>query len=145
MDEAGRAAHIRDVTAALADLFEDTVPFRDRYLAIAEELAAEYEWSAGNDRIVFLAGESVVKLPLRADGMTANGGEAMLSEKTGKTGYIPVADCAIIHIDGLPVLLMEAVQPVVGMSFANLPDWVGSVDCAQVGYDKAGQLVAYDL
>lgn len=40
---------------------------------------------------------------------------------------------------------MEKVEPLEKVDYKNLPFWVGVVDCGQVGYDKTGKLVAYDL
>lgn len=40
---------------------------------------------------------------------------------------------------------MEKVEPLEKVDYKNLPFWVGMVDCGQVGYDKTGKLVAYDL
>lgn len=49
--------------------------------------------------------------------------------------------------EGMDVLVMEKVDihGVSHLGYKDMPDWVGSVDCAQVGYDRNGRLVAYDL
>lgn len=44
-------------------------------------------------------------------------------------------------------LKMEKVTPLLVGHHpdSDLPDWVHWVDCAQVGYNDAGELIAYDL
>ena len=97
----------------------------------------------GSSRIVFTDGGDVVaKVPLDDRGVYSSIREARISRETGKTGEIPVADC---HLDDeYMVLWMERVEPwVTGMT--NYPDWAWQVDGFQVGYDREGTLVAYDL
>lgn len=123
----------------------------EEYGSLHSELAGKYEVIEGRTRSVYLMddGKRVVKVPVDEDGLDANYREANWSEKTGKTGFIPIADAAIEtwrNADGteLDVLVMERVEEAF-LPYKDQPDWVGYVDCAQVGYDSEGRLVAFDL
>lgn len=85
-----------------------------------------------------------------ADKLQAKRSEILTYET--KDPYIPVAECRMetdysVVTEGMDVLVMEKVdiQGVSHLGYKDMPDWVGSVDCAQVGYDRKGLLVAYDL
>lgn len=94
----------------------------------------------GRSRFVFDAGNGeVVKLPKNWEGISASGNEA--TWKMHDT--VPVAKCRIEMVDDIEVLYMEKVSPV--KSSQGLPEWTSWVDCQQVGIDKEGKLVAYDL
>lgn len=122
----------------------------EKYDMLHAELAAKYEVIEGRTRYVYLLDDNrVAKVPVDEDGLDANYREAHWSESVGKTGYIPIADASIetwTSADGteLDVLVMERVEEAL-LAYKDMPDWVGSVDCAQVGYDREGRLVAYDL
>lgn len=71
---------------------------------------------------------------------------------------VPIAECHLLP-DG--VLMMERVKSVNNLNVHEgadqltvdemrkfgykRPDWAGSVDCGQIGYNRNGELVAYDL
>lgn len=71
---------------------------------------------------------------------------------------VPIAECHLLP-DG--VLMMERVKSVNNLNEHEgadqltheemrklgykRPDWAGSVDCGQIGYNRNGELVAYDL
>lgn len=122
----------------------------EKYEMLHSELAAKHKVMEGRTRNVYvLDDDRVVKVPTDEDGLNAIYVEASWSERYGKDGYIPIAEAKIEtwkSADGteLDVLVMERVEEVY-LSYKEMPDWVGSVDCAQVGYDRAGRLVAFDL
>jgi hypothetical protein len=131
----------------------DIDPFSDlfvKYDALHSELAAKHEAIEGRTRTVYLLDDNrVAKVPTDEDGLNANYREALWSEKFGKTGEVPIADAAIetwTSADGteLDVLVMERVEET-AVVYKDMPEWVGWVDCGQVGYDREGRLVAYDL
>ena len=125
---------------------DDHLPVRERFAAVAADLSMTYPYEVGRTRIVFhVTASEVVKVPRTEEGMLASSGEAHWSEKNGKTGYIPVADTRIDFIDDVPVLRMEKIRHPTKAERRAFPDWTGSVDCAQVGYDRHGVLVAFDL
>ena len=103
----------------------------------------------GRTRAVFDRGDGyMIKVPLNGEGFMANWSESLTSESGDP--FIPIAKCwqeddNSIPGEGINVLVMEKVTPIGNISYKDLPDWVGYVDCAQVGHDKSGKLVAYDL
>ena len=108
------------------------------------------EPEVGRTRAVFDRGDGyVVKVPINGESFAANSREARTSEADNP--YTPVAECYHdtvydVDPDGVSVLVMEKLNfEGVPRSYRDLPDWVGSVDCGQVGYNRKGELVAYDL
>jgi hypothetical protein len=103
----------------------------------------------GRTRAVFDRGDGyMIKVPLNGEGFMANRSERLTSESDDT--FIPIAKCweeddKSIPGAGISVLVMEKVTPIGRISYKDLPNWVGFVDCAQVGHDKSGNLVAYDL
>jgi len=71
---------------------------------------------------------------------------------------VPIAECHLLP-DG--VLMMERVEPVYNLNSEEgadelsreelearnyrRPNWAGAVDCEQIGYNRQGELVAFDL
>jgi hypothetical protein len=97
----------------------------------------------GRTRAVFARNEGwVVKVPLDDEGLAGNGHEANWSAHD----LIPLAECHLVEdsTGGIQVLHMRRVEPE-HISYADGPDWLGLVDCGQVGRDRDGRLVAYDL
>lgn len=108
------------------------------------------EPEVGRTRAVFDRGDGfVVKVPINGEGFAANHREVLTSEV--EDPYTPVADCRHDTVydaspAGVSVLVMEKLSfEGVPRGYANLPDWVMSVDGGQVGYNKKGELVAFDL
>lgn len=96
----------------------------------------------GRNRCVFRDGDNVVKVPLNEYGVTDNEHEACYGESYLK-GYLKYARChRVDEPSGLPIVIMEYVKP--ASYKKSMPDWVSYVDCQQVGYNKDGELVAYD-
>lgn len=102
----------------------------------------------GRTRAVFDRGDGyVIKVPINGEGYFSNSRE--VNGYQMEDPYIPVAECwhqddYSITPKGVPTLIMEKVEHC-KLDYRDMPDWVGSVDCAQVGYNKKGELVAYDL
>jgi hypothetical protein len=132
--------------ADLETLFRDPeLPARDQFIALVRSLSNQHPYEVGRTRVVFHRVSDVIKVPITEEGLHGSSWEAEWSERQGKTGYIPIADAGIEYIDDLPVLRMERVAMIPGNEWKNLPNWTGSVDCIQVGYTAAGELVAFDL
>lgn len=99
----------------------------------------------GRNRIVYVSecGNYVFKVPINKDGEFNNWCEHVRFNEYKEKWY-PLARC-----HGIPesfILIMEYVDAdyILHVPVNERPDWVGFVDCAQVGYNKAGELVAYD-
>ncbi len=94
----------------------------------------------GSQRRVYGHKNFVIKIPLDWDGLNSNDREARVYKSTndGWSRGIKRARCRL-HPSGL--LIMEYVAPAHRKS---LPEWACYVDCQQVGYNRKGQLVAYD-
>jgi hypothetical protein len=113
---------------------------------------AGYEYLGyGRHRQVYLTASHkyVIKFPYNDDGEQANWEEAYeYANRIGRS-YFPLAKCRAFRYDGITCLIMEAVQE---PSWGNddfepskdLPDWTRSVDLRQVGWNRRGELVAYD-
>lgn len=103
----------------------------------------------GRTRAVFDRGDGyMIKVPLNGEGFMANRSESLTSASDDQ--FIPIAKCwqeddTSLDKEGINVLIMEKVTPIGKIDYKALPNWVGYVDCAQVGHTKDGRLVAYDL
>jgi hypothetical protein len=88
----------------------------------------------------------VIKIPLDNYGADDNYIEASASKSFYKDKdldeYLPCARCRLFK--GI-FLVMEYVEYVKNPYSNEMPDWVGCVDCGQVGYTRNGDLVAYDF
>lgn len=102
----------------------------------------------GRTRAVFDRGDGyVIKVPMNGEGYASNGREVNCYQM--EDPYTPVAECwhqddYSITPKGVPTLIMEKVEHC-RADYRDMPDWVMSVDGGQVGYNKKGELVAYDL
>lgn len=97
----------------------------------------------GRNRRVYLlpSGKNVIKVPLNDDGISDNCVEDSRFRKHRAKWY-PLARCRLLDYTKY-YLIMEYVKP------AKKPydcgeAWVYSVDCGQVGFNRAGRLVAFD-
>lgn len=99
----------------------------------------------GRNRNVFaLNSRWVVKLPKNGDGCTDNDWEGSVSNVDDPhEDDVKYPKTRLVYVGDIPVLFMERVR-YAEESYEELPDWVGFVDCGQVGYDWKGKLVAYD-
>lgn len=102
---------------------------------------------SGRNRTVWKTSKgNVVKVPRNWNGAVDNEFESMNSDKT--LGYEILGKTKCFYIDGIAILVMEylerasceEVNEYIGSSF----DWTDFIDCGQVGFNKNGQLRAYD-
>jgi hypothetical protein len=110
------------------------------------------EYTFGRNRGVFVMPRNyVVKIPKNADGFTDNDWEGSVSNFDESDPNFDPDDVQFartrlfyypIENDFIPILFMEYVKQ--DTDWDSHPDWVGSVDCGQVGYTKKGRLVAFD-
>jgi hypothetical protein len=139
------------IETAMARDFEDspTVIIETRK-AIQYYLDSDAELIGyGRTRICFAhRGARVVKIPFTREGYQASSREVSTYEnfqKDPNAGWIPTAECRFFKLDFANIWLLS-MERVVRPEFGEpRPDWVDSVDCGQVGYNSAGELVAYDL
>jgi hypothetical protein len=110
-----------------------------------------YKLVTGRNRAILIDPNKrhVIKVPINGMGIRDNEYEYDMFKKY-KSGreIIPVATCKIFYADktvGIPLLMMDYVKVINGYTLKDAPNWVSWIDCAQVGYDRKGNLVAYDL
>ena len=125
------------------------VPIRDEYFTTMESMIKEHGHpKRGAYRIVFDRGDTVVKLPLNADGISDNSREFLHSKGQVEEYYegVPLAPCHLEYTEkGMPFLVMEKVD-MVDMDEADYPEWAHKIDAFQLGRSRVtGKLVAYDL
>jgi hypothetical protein len=111
----------------------------------------------GTTRICFTYGaDRIVKVPYTLIGIKSSLRELQNFENFREAfppdeyfdpdyNWFPTAECRELYLD-FPhpeIITMEWVTPV--DFYEELPRWVDYVDCGQVGYNAAGDLVAYDL
>lgn len=125
------------------------VQIRDEYLTHVESLVKKHGIpKRGAYRMVFDAGDKVIKIPLNADGLTHNAEEAQ--HYAGKVNDyhkgVPMASCQLEYNHrGMPYLVMEKVD-MVQLHRYDRPKWAESIDNFQFGRSRVtGELVAYDL
>ncbi|MGX1811459.1 hypothetical protein ACWIGI_37530 [Nocardia sp. NPDC055321] len=95
----------------------------------------------GRTRAVFRPSDGyVIKVAHTEEGLEANALEATVSQAPNPA--VPVTPTELLD-DGSA--RAQEVQVLVVTDYRTVPSWVGSVDCAQVGYLADGRLVAYDL
>lgn len=117
----------------------------------------------GRNRQVWRRGNYVFKFPLNQYGVSDNNHEAQVYQLSlRKKLYCKYARCRLVLPWGT-VLVMEFAgypgpgsRPVTNAEGKddptyhyiswknNLPTWCNSIDCGQVGYNRAGKIVAYD-
>lgn len=103
----------------------------------------------GRHRAVWRCKDYVVKMPINQGGIDSNLREASLWERRGQDPYIHYARCHLIPHS--VILVMEYAQYLGSLSddtgyigLTKVPEWAYAVDGWQVGYNKRGQIVAYD-
>lgn len=112
---------------------------------ILEYFEKRYQFlGTGTRRAVFLTPNErwVVKVPLSGMGMLGNRTEARRYAALPDDIYAKARLHNIMPL-GIPVLFMEYLEPVME-GFSELPDWTWGIEMWQVGYDKYGNLKAYD-
>lgn len=108
----------------------------ERNLRILTEKYGQPE--CGRNRATFISKHCVIKFPLNDNGIADNDWEGSVSGPE-------LAKGRWIEIDGFVCVIQEKLTMLEDFSYKNLPDWVGSVDGGQVGYDKKGRLKAFDF
>jgi hypothetical protein len=100
------------------------------------------EPSCGSSRYTFMVSEDwVVKVPLARDCIRAQYTEAQYNNPE-----VPVAKNWVEFMDGVPVVWMERVKPIENRwQYGSKHPWSLLRDGPQIGYNKDGELVAYDL
>lgn len=95
----------------------------------------------------------VIKVPINAEGLRANDWEGSVSNEKRRLKskryleyWVQYPRTRLYYFKDIPLVLMELIAPLDWSKtcYDDQPDWVGSVDCGQVGYTKKGRLVAYD-
>lgn len=115
----------------------------NRYIDRAESL------SYGRNRCTFLFNNFVVKLPMNTNGISDNDWEGSVSNGDNQDPWhVRYARTRLIYIEDIPVVFMERVNDAsyeaIACKMGEVPIWVDSVDCGQVGFNRRGKLVAYD-
>lgn len=103
-------------------------------------------FESGRNRSVFVFDRYVVKLPRCENGVADNDWEGSISD--GPDPYVRHARTRMSYYKGIPIVFMERVTYATPTSlrerYGKEPDWVSSVDCGQVGWNRGGKLVAFD-
>ena len=94
--------------------------------------------SCGRHRATFMSNHCVIKFPLNMKGLSDNAYEFRSKDETN-------AKTKLIDIDGLTCSVQEKLRMPTADEYKNLPSWTDFVDCQQVGFDKKGNLKAYDF
>ena len=117
----------------------------ERYMARCRD------YQIGRNRIVFISDKYVVKLPWTNAGVADNDWEGSVSNipDAPYNDYQVIYARTRLHYEAnIPVLFMERVEYMntddIKAKFGREPEWVGYVDCGQVGLSRTGKLVAYD-
>ena len=128
----------------IPDFYNVVLDLHYRYYIKIKKLGdVETDVQIGRNRITYLFSNHVVKIPVDDNGVADNDWEGSLSngESLNDPNEVQYARTRLIYVKDIPIVLMQRVKPAFEL---NLPDWVNSVDCGQVGYTKAGRLVAFD-
>jgi hypothetical protein len=120
--------------------------------AVLKLITSGAEWiGTGTSRVCFAypGSNTVIKVPFSEEGQEASLNEAEAFQQFQKFPKIctPIAECSIVDFTatfGMELLVMERLFEFPTVRIA-LPEWVGRVDCGQVGYNSQKRLVAYDL
>lgn len=107
----------------------------------------------GRNREVYRRGNYVIKVPLNEEGIYDNEHEFLnqCREQSRRAGGDEVPRNAMCRIHPGGILVMQYAM-FVGpksdetgyISYEDGPSWMGYVDGGQVGYNRFGQIVAYD-
>lgn len=111
-------------------------------IKIATDLMSRYEMIGfGKDRIAFkMRGGYIFKFPRHETGEYCNDGEGSWKDETFATSRY-------VEYKGFVCVMQEALDIKAPFEKPDykLPDWTMSIDCCQVGFDKRGNLKAYDF
>lgn len=136
--------------AQLSNQFGDEAVEADLWRLYERFLSRCEEVLPARNRITFMFPTYVVKLPWSWHGFPDNDWEGSVSNAEGEQSDWQVQYARTrLHYQGeIPVLFMERVQYLTQKQiihrFGYEPEWVMSVDCGQVGVNRAGRLLAFD-
>ncbi|MDK9789931.1 hypothetical protein [Vibrio sp. D431a] len=114
------------------------------WVELHEKLWSKYgQPECGRGRAVYIGKHVVFKAPRNFGGIRANDWEGSVEasegERLGKTKYINF-DLTVIAMEKIKHASVDEIIDKLGF----LPDFVASIDSGQVGWNKRGDLVAYD-
>jgi hypothetical protein len=93
----------------------------------------------GRNRATFISKNYVIKFPLNEDGENNN-----LSESNFKSKI--TAKSKFLNISGFYCTIQERLKNLeYPVDFEKLPQWTKKIDSGQVGFDKNGNIKAYDF
>ena len=102
----------------------------------------------GRTRCAFIYPTFVVKFPITIEGIRDNDWEGSVSNADDDPEEIRLARTRLVLWGSFPIVLMERVEWAsyreIEAKLGHVPDWVGSVDCGQVGFSRDGRLLAFD-
>jgi|SRR5579859_2584968 len=114
------------------------------------EFIVAYEYlGSGRHRSVWRHGNYVIKVPMCEKGIYDNFHEryVWLNRNANRFSWAKYARCRLIGV----ILIMEYARYPGPLSDSNgfipfdkVPDWASYIDCQQVGYNRRGEIVAYD-
>lgn len=124
--------------------------YQNKILKICRELLEKTSnIEVARTRVVFIFDEYVIKVPNSLDGFRANDWEGSVSTNCFDNTDTQYAKAELIEIDDIPLVKMEYVKYASEKDILErlgfYPDWVSSIDCGQVGFNKDGLLVAFDF
>lgn len=121
------------------------INFGENAVALHEKLWKKYgEPKCGNSRATYISKNYVFKLPLSEEGIYQNEDECTLLSDD----YWQFAKTRLIDSDSR-LLCMERVEhafyDTIIERLGYVPEFVMGIDCSQVGFNRRGELVAYDF
>lgn len=117
----------------------DDSTINDRAKIVLNRLMAKYgEPSCGKNRATFIGKNFVIKFPRSDSGINDNCIESSYSDDTTakSRGFI---------LDGFLCVVQERLVMPTKEQRKSMPSWVDFIDCGQVGFDRKGNLKAYDF
>lgn len=99
----------------------------------------------GTSRVSYLSKTVVFKVPVSENGFRCNDWEGSIVSLGDAT---PIARARLHPNSEIPIVVMERVEEVsleqICERLGHIPDFVYAIDMAQVGFTRAGKLVAFD-
>lgn len=132
----------------------DKDEFTEEYASLIDTICKRYlpralDILTGRHRNVFIFKNYVIKIPRNINGLADNDWEGSISNaEDGDPEDVQFARTRMVYYKGIPIVFMEradwATRDEIAARLGYEPDWTGSVDCGQVGFNKQGKLVAFD-
>ena len=96
----------------------------------------------GRNRATYIFKNYVVKIPISFDGFVDNDWEGSVKADV-------YARTRLAYYKDIPVVFMETIIYADNKTIKNIlsfvPDWVYSIDCGQVGFNRKNELLAFDF